>query len=168
MSRDNWILSRKIWSNWKRQLDTLAPDVLPLGSLAAGLVSPVWWDSPPIVVNLCQAWDCFPGDSRWHSGAAAAQVAIAAAKQKQSPGIEPKIQAIAYKHLLAHRFPNGFDKHCSLHIAQLLSLDLDPSSTLDLRESFKVVRSIRKHEAFRVIKTWINSWATSRRYDQGP
>ena len=82
--------------------------------------------------------------------------------------VEPstlKTQAIAYKHLLALRFPNNFENFCTDRIANLLSLEFDPCATLDLGDSFKTLKKMRKHEAFQVIKTWINSWATSRRFD---
>ena len=34
---------------------------------------------------------------------------------------------------------------------------------VDLQSAFAVSRKLRKHDAMRVLKTWVNSWATSHR-----
>ena len=108
--------SYNIWSEWKRQLDSISLDVLSLQEHGAGLRSPAWWDTAPIALNLAQAWFSFPGDTRWHAGAAAAHNEISSAILKRRDGPNHtqdikklKTQAIAYKHLLAHRFPNKFE-----------------------------------------------------------
>ena len=76
-------------------------------------------------------------------------------------------QAIACRHLLAYKSPDRLVKHISKHIAQLLVINSDGSSTFSFGEAFHLLRSSRKHEAFQVMKTWVNSWATSRRFDHG-
>ena len=73
------------------------------------------------------------------------------------------VQKIAYKHIFNCGFPNDLQAHVSKHIHQLISSFCDREATFDLRDTCKALRSMRKHEAMQVIKTWCNSWATSRR-----
>ena len=37
---------------------------------------------------------------------------------------------------------------------------------IDFPKAFVMLRKIRKHDACRVVKTWVNSWATSTRYHE--
>ena len=160
--------SQNIWREWKRQLEVIAIESLSLADLGCGRRWPHWWDSTPIALNLSHAQSSFPGEPRWSVGASAAHnelTGTALPQQSSSLTKKPKIQATFYKQLLPHRFPDKFEKFCSDRLAALLQLDLAPTSAFDLGESFKVLKSIRKHEAFQVIKTGINSWATSRRFD---
>ena len=50
----------------------------------------------------------------------------------------------------------------------MIGLDLDANSSLQLEESFWILKSMRKHEAMQVVKTWANAWATSSRYHENP
>ena len=43
---------------------------------------------------------------------------------------------------------------------------MDNNCTLDLTDTFQIMRKLRKHEAMQVIKTWCNSWSTSYRYHE--
>ena len=162
--------TKNIWTEWNRQLLTIASDCLPIRSWSEGIVSPKCWDTPPFSQTLENAFKGFLGEPLWAPGAFAAHAEIHHALQQAdnatiSNHSKPKIQSIAYKHFLSSRFPDRFETHISKHIAQLLELDLDGSCTFAFGEAFRLLKSIRKHEAFQVIKTWVNSWATSRRFD---
>jgi len=43
--------------------------------------------------------------------------------------------------------------------------EIDPEG-LETHAAFQQLKSLRKHDAMRVIKTWVNSWATSSRYHE--
>ena len=40
------------------------------------------------------------------------------------------------------------------------------SESRETIEAFKIRKTLRKHDSRRVLKTWVNSWATSRRYHE--
>ncbi len=52
------------WPHWKTQLQTTAAETLPLSHLHDGSLSPPFWDSPPIALNLSTAFAGFPGDQK--------------------------------------------------------------------------------------------------------
>ena len=37
---------------------------------------------------------------------------------------------------------------------------------LETVKAFKILKSLRKHDAMRVLKTWVNLWATSSRHHE--
>ncbi len=41
-----------------------------------------------------------------------------------------------------------------------------PQSALHTQDAFTLLKRLRKHDVMRVVKTWVNSWATSDRYHE--
>ena len=116
-----------------------------------------------MAINLDQAWQGFPNETRFKLAALEARdhLLSLSSTQKNLP-----IQATAYKSLMQVGFPNDIQAHVSKHLFQYLGVDVDKHTCLDLSECFKQMRKLRKHEAMQVMKTWCNSWTTSYRYHE--
>ena len=103
--------TKGIWTEWNRQLHSIASECLPISAWTKGIVSLRCWDTPPFSHNLEQAFKGFPGEPLWAPGAAAALAEIhktlqQASNNQLSIASKPKIQNIAYEHLLSSRFPD--------------------------------------------------------------
>ena len=70
---------------------------------------------------------------------------------------------ITYKHIFETGFHNDLQAHVSKHILRFLKAERDTAVIFDMTVTFKALRTLRKHEAMQVVKTWCNSWATSKR-----
>ncbi len=78
------------------------------------------------------------------------------------PGMKaPGLQKSCYSHLLASVFPSDIDTIVSRRIRDMFAPFFVPNFSHSL--SSAVLRRMRKHDAMRVFKTWVNSWATSWR-----
>ncbi len=78
------------------------------------------------------------------------------------PGIKvPGLQKMCYNRLAASVFPPDIGTIISRRIRDLFAPYIVPD--FENSNASNVLRSIRKHDAMRVLKTWVNSWATSYR-----
>ncbi len=57
------------WPKWIAALDSTSAEFLPINPLFRGKRSPIFWDSPPIVSNLEEAFLGYPRDPRWSAPA---------------------------------------------------------------------------------------------------
>ena len=132
------------------------------------------WDSPPIVINLKDAFLGFPSDPRW--GPAASELiqkfTVDNNGSLPQPGSEviqreESIQKLIYgrfvdmhfacdpKDLLIKRIRNLFAPHA-----------LNFETHIQLDTCFEVLRTMRTADSMRVMKTWVNGWATTYRYHE--
>ena len=129
-----------------------------------GVYSPDFWDSPPIAINLDEAWQGYPNELRFK------HAILRTRDQLLKDSCSHKtlhIQRDAYSSLVQAGFRNDLKAHASKHVLDMLGLD-GKQLSFNMDGTFKAMRKIRKHEAMQVVKTWCNSWATSYRYHEDP
>jgi len=157
------------WPEWIRQLKISSERHLSLDLLCAGELSGKHWDSTCLAWNLQDAWRGFPQDAEWAaSGRLCVQLLDEKAHGHPSPG-HPKytrIQKELYKTLVISTYP---DEMCGFVVSKISRLAPNVSPTgWKVPEALLVLRTMRKHDAMCVLKTWTNSWSTSKRYHETP
>jgi hypothetical protein len=123
-----------------------------------GIYSPDFWDSPPIAINLDNAWQCFPEAPRFRRGALAARDELLGkdpTKASGSVALMKTIQSTACKHIFETGSPNDLQAHVSKHILRFLETERDTSVIFDMTVTFKALRTLRKHEAMQVVKNLV-------------
>ena len=73
-------------------------------------------------------------------------------------------QREVYRKLLEKRFPSGIIDTIRGRIRDMFHPYDTSSIDLQLPRAVCILRTLRKHDAHRVLKTWVNSWATSTRF----
>jgi len=173
------------WPEWKMQIVTAAMESLPVSRIASGELYPSFWDGPPIAFNLDAAYRCFTGDVRWAPGARNAfqqisdkhSMDLSITTGGTSGGAPPafysdatygniKIQSIAYRCLADSAFPCTLVNTVHKRISMILNVDLDVLNLPEFDCACAELKRLRKHDAMCVVKTWVNSWATSARYHE--
>ena len=76
--------------------------------------------------------------------------------------IQQNFQKEVHRRLLGSRFPPNIFTTVEGRIRDLFH-PYDTSG-IELLRAAVILRSLRKHDAHRVLKTWVNSWATSTRF----
>ena len=174
------------WKMWKVKMLECAQIHLPIKLWSAGLVSPEFWDSSPFAFNLCDASRGFPGDSKWFAPASAALHELASKLgstnrpsrplsqigygQSEFSGSRVPVQKVLYKHMLVGVHPNSLIKLIGLRVAKmtkhshenLIGSDLESKVALSANH----LKKLRMHDAFQVLRTWLNAWTTSTRYHE--
>ena len=153
------------WPEWKKQLILAAQTSLPMVRWSQGLFYPEFWDSQAIAFNLDHAYRCFPGD-RWAAGARSTFDEITKAEITS----KTQIQGLAYTNLVECSFANDLESIVSTRLIKMFGLAWNHNAGMDFqfKDACNILRSLRKHDAMQVIKTWVNSWATSYRYHEEP
>ena len=139
-----------LWSEWLRQLRIAAFESLPFSVGLGPLLSPPFWDNLPIVINLEAAWKTNLGDS-WRD-------ALPQAKSKV-------IQKIAYTNFLASRFPCDLHGHIMKHAIDFCG-DKNEINSAGVSAGLECAKSLPCTLATQILKSWINSWATSHRFHE--
>jgi len=137
--------------------------VLPIAQLATGATSPAFWDSVPFAVNLKSARSGYPELTNVNKGFSVAMQEVTNAPLSKT---KSKLQKILYKHLLPFIYP--------LSTSQLIAkraTDLVPSQAgdVDLQQieaACALLRKLPHYACSHILKTWVNSWATSDRYHE--
>jgi len=161
----------KHWADWKVQLIDAAYESLPIARANSGKYFCDFWDGPPIALNLGHAAGGFPGDARWAEGARMAIQEIRdrrAALEVDRSSSQPPVQAIAYRNLLSKAFPSSLEVTVLKRLVKMRLVDPTQTTIPEFQAACAVMRNIRKHDALCVIKTWVNSWCTSYRYQEKP
>ena len=140
-----------------------------------GKMSPLFWDSDPIAQNLDYAFHCFPGHKNWANGARQFVNEVLTSSNHRgafsilSPETFPpcgRIQSKMYHALVSEHFSCKLEDTIMKRVCELFApYEVDPDS-LDTNAAFEILKQLRKHDAVRVIKTWVNAWATSNRYHE--
>ena len=80
----------------------------------------------------------------------------------------PQFQAIAYRNLMKNAFrPDSLSDTIMKRTRDLFDPHSVTNTGIDVTLALSILkRRLRKHEAMRVIKTWVNSWATSTRFHE--
>ncbi len=67
---------------------------------------------------------------------------------------------------MRHTFVDNFVNTVNRRFNKLLAPRLVHSSVENCGSAAKLLKKFRAHDAMRVIKSWVNSWATSDRYHE--
>ena len=153
------------WPSWKEQIIRSAQDSLPAVLWGRGEFQGRFWDSTPIAFNLSHAFAGFPGEATWASGARRAIGRIAPPPPSRRPPSN-QVQKICYQELLDHAFPDNFLNLVSRRVESMCGSSVHEDLVPNFHDSTQVLKTLRKHDAMRVIKTWVNSWHTSDRYHE--
>ena len=155
------------WPEWKKQLQEAAIEFLPFESWGNGICSTSIWDSQPIALNLDHAFRGFPGDPKWSSGTRLVIQEIYGGNA--SPGaahlqnLRAHFQQKVYRSLVEHAFPCTLEDTIRQRVSDLFAPFEVHNSNFEFPRAFELLRRLRKHDAMRVLKTWVNSWAISDR-----
>ena len=157
------------WAHWKTQLQTTAAETLPLSHFHDGSLSPPFWDSPPIAMNLSTAFAGFPGDQKC-SGTTRKFVSSlfpdAHAVTPDSFSEVKRVQISLYKLYIKDVFPTDIHAHVIKRAQDLFFPFEVPLHALSLTPACKLLRGLRAHDAIRVLRTWVNAWCTSTRFHE--
>ncbi len=148
------------WTEWKRQLQAAALDLLPLNAVAREECTPSFWDSQPMALTLDHAFKGFYGNPKYYKGITECinnlDVPVF------YPGIKvPQLQKQCYASLLSAVLPSNIPATINKRIRDIFSPYDIPC--FNYPSISALLKQLRKHDALRVIKTWVNSWATSYR-----
>ena len=150
------------WPEWIQQLTTAATELLPLYPLALGELSAEHWDSPPIACNLKEASLGFPSSAKWSVGASNAIHAIRKSKSERI-----KMQKVCYDNLMQARFSNNIHETIERRLNDLFSPHVvDCVNHISLERCLVTLKESKVSVAIKVLKCWINGWATSYRYHE--
>ena len=150
------------WTYWIQQLETAAASCLPVGPWSSDQLSVECWDSPPIAWNLREASAGFPASAKWSEGAS---LAISVINKSKSDRI--KMQKICYDNLVQARFSDNIHDTICRRINDLFNpYTVDCSSLVSLETAWAVLKGCSMSVVIRVLKCWVNGWATSYRYHE--
>ena len=148
------------WRGWIPQLELAADSLLPIHPAIRNTLSPPFWDSPPLALNLSEAAQGLPTHPKWDISKSDLIIKL----QTQEPNKVP-VQKLVYKELVSSRFNTPlthiFEKRLT-DLFQPYVIDFD--STIHFQQSFKVLKKCGCAVAVKVIKGWCNGWASSHRY----
>jgi hypothetical protein len=146
----------------ERYCTSAAWEHLPLRPLVHLHLTTSCWDSPPIACNLRDASLGFPNDDRWYAGAS-----LAVRTLQGSDSTRSSIQKVFYCKLIENRFSNTLHDTVERRLNTLFSpFVVDCQSHVNLERCFGMLKDCKVADAIKVIKWWVNGWATSHRYHE--
>ena len=158
------------WGKWTSQLDIAANEFLPAKQYYEGRRTNDLWDSQPIALNLQDAFMGFPCDYRW--APAASQLLCELTMDNHgivsSPGDQSlkgkHIQKMIYGKFMKMSFASDIRMTIRSRLIDLFApFSLDFDNQINLDSCIALLPKLRAGKAITVLKTWINSWATSHR-----
>ena len=150
------------WKFWITQLADAAQNFLPLELFVRDYLSTSAWDSPPIAVNLREAFNGLPNHPHWSLGNS-----DILSKLHCSELGKQCVQKQIYKELISRKFGNKINNTSEKRLTTLFHpYELDFQKSILLPECWCILRKCRVSDAVKVIKGWCNGWATSRRYHE--
>ena len=142
---------------------------------AAGVFYPNYWDSPPVAQNLKQAFEGFTSQRKFASAGSKIREKI----RIDHGGIMPipgsdfftqtrSLQKMVKGIIMTEMFPaGGQDQLCVACMERwtklFLPYDIQADGALDINSIFETLRKLGGSASMKVIKTWLNGWATSTR-----
>ena len=150
------------WRNWVQQLRTAAEKYLPLEPLVRDTLTPSFWDSPPIAHSLRDASLGFPSHPHFDISDSELICKI----QHSSVGQMP-VQKLVYRELISIKHKNCIQDTIQRRLTSLFQpFTLDFRSSISLEDLLGSSRKNRVAEVMKVLKSWCNGWATSRRFHE--
>ena len=162
------------WEDWVRQLQIAARTNLSLREIGGQTLSPSFWDTPPIALSLGKAWVSSDDDDLCKAHHDIRRELTRKLGRPLLPGHCGKlpIQKISYPYFLRDLHPPDSLGAVVLKRINTMGNDLDwnpPYNDIPLTQvlnTISLLSNFSKQVTFKVVKTWVNSWATSRRYHE--
>jgi hypothetical protein len=150
-----------------RQIRKAVHDLGTLRETAEGMLSPSFWDSPPIAASLEAAYAGWPKEERFDVPINSAKAEISskgvALNQMSCSPHKVAVQAIAYRHLFKFLHP---DDNCIV-LSRRLRFILGTFCADGWFDAVTPLLSqLKCYESVQVLRTWSNSWSTSYRYHE--
>jgi len=168
------------WEAWATQLLTAAHEHLPVGKVLNGWHYPDFWDSPPFAHNLKYAYEGFCK----HKKMKQAGSSLSEKLREKNLGVTPQpggafysefklLQKEVYSVIFGTLFPDtdstSFNTICSERAEKLFSpFDINADGMLQVDLATHTLKKAGGHIALKVLKTWLNGWATSHRMHEDP
>ena len=155
--------ANKTIADWRENLDWLSTvaassEHLPLAPFLGGTLSPPFWDSDPLVVNLRSAVHDFAGAKEHAAGLQAAFGNVVADLDSWMGNF--KVQKWAYAYIRQRIYGPALLPTIQRRLVDNLCIDINDLSSF---EPSSVVCKLSSHCAMCVLKTWLNAWTTSHR-----
>ena len=158
-------------------MQAVTKEHLPAIREIKGLDYPEFWDSPSFAHNLWGAFEGFSHQEKYKEGGSKLIAAYIEKNNgnKLNPGDEvfsksSGVQKFAYSTLLSSVLPDPEDQlcqlceeRCSKIFAPYDIFDDSNGASACLSEALAALKNIGGNCATKVIKTWLNGWATSHR-----
>ena len=160
------------WPTWVHQMAAAAKEHLPAIREIKGLDYPDFWDSPSFAHNLLEAFEGFQHQDKFRAGGNELREEMRARNDGAHPfpGHEVfsnsnGLQKLAYNTLSKHLLPEDQLKDlCEERAVKLFApYDIFDGDGANYEEAFSVLKKVGGGIAMKVIKTWLNGWATSHR-----
>ena len=153
------------WPDSKSKLLEAGEKHLPMARWHAGKCWPACWDSDPIAFNLDNACRCFPGGGLLQKGTIAARDEIDRLCVS-SDASSIKVQKIATLCISVTMHPDTIITLLHKRITSMFPNCVDEVNSVEWDQIFALMRSIGCHGAMCVFKTYVNAWATSKRFHE--
>ena len=160
---------KAVWEAWLPQLHQTA---LQHGALSEipicdATLSPSFWDSCPLVLNLCNAFEGHPHGSSWSAAIQETKHELLRRSGGQTLSQQSlrkvEVRKIAYVTMLKHIFPSDLIRVLQRRLQKILNV---PDVEELLNSALPFLKQLQRFEIVQVLKTWSNSWSTSHRYHE--
>jgi len=151
------------FEEWLPSIHSLSMQVLPISQIATGASSPAFWDSVPFAVNLKSARSGFPELTNVNKGFSEAMQEVSSAHRNKT---KPKLQKILYKHLLPSIYPLSTSHLIAKRARDLAPAQADDVDLQQIEAACSLLRKLPHYACSHIVKTWVNSWATSDRFHE--
>jgi len=168
------------WEAWNSQMLIAAREHLPVGKFVAGMHYPDFWDSPPYAHHLKSAFEGFVVQRKFQQAGANLTSKFA----EKNLGVAPPpggvffsefkaLQKTVYSEIMGELFPDNVSTSINticVNRAELLfrpfNIHTDGMINVDL--AVHTLKTMSGHITLKVMKTWLNGWATSHRMHEDP
>jgi len=168
------------WGQWISQMSAAANEHLPVCQSLSGFHYPEFWDSPSFAHNLCWAFEGFVKQKKFMK----AGISLVQRLTDGNDGVRPlpggeflvkfcALQKSAYSVIFDEVFPDEphtqLDTLCSTRCANLFApYDIYAEDGADIDAAFSLLNNVAGHIGLKVVKSWLNGWATSHRMHEDP
>jgi len=157
-----------------------AKEHLSLAINNSGLHCPSCWDSPSYAHNLQSAFEGFSNQPKFRGAgrAVTAQLMSDNGGTFPEPGSEffssaKSLQKVVHSIIMKEIFPDTDQAQLKTLVEErclkvFAPFELSAESGFDLDGAFATLQSLSGSQAIRILKTWLNGWATSHRMHEDP
>ena len=163
------------WGSWIHQMTAACEEHLPVIRSIKGLHYPEFWDSPSFAHNLFWAFEGFSHQKKIQKAGGL----LVKKLTEKNDGIRPTpggeffrsskgVQKLAYSVIMEEVFPDSdsdqVDILCMSRCEKLFApYDIHCNDGANFPDALSQLENTRGHVAIKVLKTWLNGWATSHR-----
>jgi len=168
------------WGHWISQMSAAADEHLPVSRSIQGFHYPDFWDSPSFAHNLFWAFEGFVTQKKFMK----AGVSLVQQITEQNNGERPlpggefflnfrALQKSAYSVICKEVFPDEphtqLDILCVNRCENLFApFDIFAEDGANFGDAFSLLETVGGHIGLKVMKSWLNGWATSHRMHEDP